>query len=113
MKSVQITYDAKVKIGTSYERGEACTQLDFLDDKVVESLIADLNSVLKYNPDFDYHKKKEWTTTWINNFKGTVCISIGQNEQERWPAYIVRVVGKGIDKKTGGPIEFATLQTGL
>lgn len=33
MKSVQITYDAKVKIGTSYERGEACTQLDFLDDK--------------------------------------------------------------------------------
>lgn len=75
--------------------------------------VADLNSVLKYNPDFDYHKKKEWTTTWINNFKGTVCISIGQNEQERWPAYIVRVVGKGIDKKTGGPIEFATLQTGL
>lgn len=46
MKSVQITYDAKVKIGTSYERGEACTQLDFLDDKVVESLIADLNAAL-------------------------------------------------------------------
>ena len=45
MKSVQITYDAKVKIGTSYERGEACTQLDFLDDKVVESLIADLNAL--------------------------------------------------------------------
>lgn len=75
--------------------------------------VADLNSVLKYNPDFDYHKKKEWTTTWIDNFKGTVCISIGQNEQERWPAYIVRVVGKGIDKKTSEPIEFATLQTGL
>lgn len=44
MKSIQITYDAKVKIGTSYERGEACTQLDFIDDKVVESLIADLNA---------------------------------------------------------------------
>lgn len=44
MKSIQITYDAKVKIGDNYERGEACTQLDFLDDKVVENLIADLNA---------------------------------------------------------------------
>lgn len=44
MKSIQITYDAKIKIGDSYELGEACTQLDFLDDKVVENLIADLNA---------------------------------------------------------------------
>lgn len=44
MKSIQITYDAKIKIGDSYEVGEACTQLDFLDDKVVENLMADLNA---------------------------------------------------------------------
>ncbi len=74
--------------------------------------VTDLSTVLKYNPDFDFHKARDWTTTWIENFKGTVTIKIDQNEQE-WPAYIVHVVGKGINKETGEPIEFDTVQTGL
>ena len=74
--------------------------------------VADLKTVLKYNPDFNFHKERDWTTTWIDNFKGTVTIKIDQNTEE-WPAYIVHVVGKGIDKETGEPIEFDTMQTGL
>ena len=74
--------------------------------------VADLSTVLKYNPDFNFHKEKDWTTTWVKNFKGIVTIKIDENEQE-WPAYIVHVVGKGVDKETGEPIEFDTRQTGL
>ena len=83
MKSVQITYDAKVKIGTSYERGEACTQLDFradaavpqpdfLDDKVVESLIADVNAA-------PAKQSSHWfdllqTLTFMNMLQGRIFI---------------------------------------
>lgn len=74
--------------------------------------VADLNSVLKYNPDFDYHKTKDWTTTLIKDFKGTVSIKITKNKEE-WPAYIVSVVGHGVNTKTGEPIDFYTGKTGL
>lgn len=69
--------------------------------------VADLNSVLKFNPNFDYHKTKDWTTTLIKNFKGTVSIKITKNKEE-WPAYIVSVVGHGVNTKTGEPIDFYT-----
>ena len=74
--------------------------------------VADLNSVLKFNPNFDYHKTKDWTTTLIKDFKGTVSIKITKNKEE-WPAYIVSVVGHGVNTKTGEPIDFYTEQTGL
>lgn len=74
--------------------------------------VADLNSVLKFNPNFDYHKTKDWTTTLIKDFKGTVSIKITKNKEE-WPAYIVSVVGHGVNTKTGEPIDFYTKQTGL
>ena len=74
--------------------------------------VADLNSVLKFNPNFDYHKTKDWTTTLIKNFKGTVSIKITKNKEE-WPAYIVSVVGHGVNTKTGEPIDFYTEQTRL
>lgn len=72
MKSVRITYDVKVKIGTSYERGEACTQLDFLDDKVVENLIADLNAA-------PAKQSSHWfdllqTLTFMNRLQGRIFI---------------------------------------
>lgn len=67
MKSIQITYDAKVKIGDNYERGEACTQLDFLDDKVVENLIADLNAA-----------PSEQSENWLNLIVALVHINILQ-----------------------------------
>lgn len=31
-----------------------------------------LDEVLSYNPNFDFHTKRPWTTTWIKDFHGTV-----------------------------------------
>lgn len=56
-----------------------------------------LDEVLRYNPDFNYHTEKLWTTTLIHDFHGTVEL---HREGEE-----VAVVGKGninfIGKQTG------------
>lgn len=46
-----------------------------------------LDEVLKYNPDFDYHTNRTWTTTWIKDFHGTIELQVEDGE--------VLVVGKG------------------
>lgn len=87
--------------------------------------VFDLSEVLKYNPDFDYHKEKLWTTTWIKDFKGTVQFIVEREEGEykadseyhkrgeKWEYYFVKVVGHGVNKVTGEPINFITMQTGF
>lgn len=81
--------------------------------------VLDLNEVLRYNPNFDYHINRPWTTTLIKDFKGTVQIVKEEdkwyNEKEkRWEYdYNVRVKGNGINKITGEPIIFISEQTGL
>jgi len=84
-----------------------------------------LDEVLKYNPDFDYHKEKSWTTTLIKNFKGTVQFVVVYTEGvyeesteyhkkgEKWEDYSVEVVGHGTNKETGEPINFVGKQTGF
>lgn len=84
-----------------------------------------LDEILKYNPDFDYHKERTWTTTLIPNFKGTVQFVVEHEEGvyeedceywkagDKWEEYSVHVVGHGINKKTGEPINFRSAQTGL
>lgn len=57
-----------------------------------------LDEVLKYNPDFDYHTERPWTTTLIKYFDGEVDFGVADGE--------VRVSGKG-------NIDFVGLQTGL
>lgn len=57
-----------------------------------------LDEVLKYNPDFDYHINRPWTTTWIKDFDGDVKFEKIYGE--------VRVVGKG-------NVNFSGRQTGL
>ena len=57
-----------------------------------------LDEVLKYNPDFDYHINRPWTTTLIKDFDGDVIFEVVENE--------VRVVGKG-------NVNFIGLQTGF
>ncbi len=84
-----------------------------------------LDDVLKYNPSYDDHIDKKWTTTWIKNFKGTVQFvvkevrwtldhdtSYGKKGDERVD-YQVEVVGHGVNKKTNKPINFVGRQTGL
>jgi hypothetical protein len=57
-----------------------------------------LSEVLAYNPDFDYHINRPWTTTLIKDFDGDVEITHRDGG--------VSVVGKG-------NINFYTTQTGL
>ena len=70
-----------------------------------------LDEVLKYNPEFDNHIKCPWTTTLIKNFEGTVQFIVSQGEKE--DDFNVSVIGHGINKKTGKPLNFFTTQTGL
>jgi hypothetical protein len=61
-----------------------------------------LSEVLAYNPKFDYHLNKPWTTTLIKDFDGDIEITHrGEGENRE-----VSVVGKG-------NINFYTTQTGL
>lgn len=103
---------------TQKEIGEFCA-----DAGLVSVFL--LDEVLKYNPDFDYHKEKSWTTTLIKNFKGTVQFVVVYTEGvyeesteyhkkgEKWEDYSVEVVGHGINKETGEPINFVGKQTGF
>lgn len=57
-----------------------------------------LDEVLKYNPDFDYHIERPWTTTLIKDFDGEVEFEVVDDA--------VRVVGNG-------NVNFVGLQTGI
>lgn len=57
-----------------------------------------LDDVLKYNPEFNYHTERNWTTSLIEDFDGDVEIVVdGEN---------VHVVGTG-------NVNFKTFQTGF
>lgn len=110
-----------------------CTVYDTDTKEAIGSFCADaglvsvflLDEVLKYNPGFDYHKERDWTTTLIPDFKGTVQFVVEHEEGvyeedsdywragDKWEDYSVHVVGHGINKKTGEPINFHSTQTGL
>lgn len=84
-----------------------------------------LEEVLRYNSDFDHHKKRTWTTALISDFKGTVQIVVEHTEGvygddsdyhkagDKWEDFSVHVVGHGINKKTGEPINFRSVQSSL
>lgn len=61
-----------------------------------------LDEVLKYNPSFNYHKEKPWTTTLIEDFDGYISINVKNINSEDE----VFVVGKG-------NTDFCTKQIGL
>lgn len=93
---------------TGEDLGEFCADAGLVS-------VFHLNEVLRYNPDFDYHEKWNWTTTLIPDFKGTVQFVVEQenNAGDIWEDYSVHVVGHGINKKTGKPVNFQSVQTGL
>lgn len=57
-----------------------------------------LDEVLEYNPDFDYHIERPWTTTLIKDFDGDVEFRVVDDE--------VKVVGNG-------NVNFVVFQTGI
>ncbi len=77
-----------------------------------------LDEVLKYNPDFNYHIERPWTTTLIKNFDGEIDFEIVHTEGvyeddtefhrkgEKWEDDSVSVVGRG-------NVNFKTVQTGF
>lgn len=88
----------------------SCTTYDDDSGKELGQFCADagmvavflLDDVLKYNPDFDYHLKREWTTTWIKNFTGEIWIERRHNDDGEDS---IHVVGRG-------NVNFSTEQTG-
>lgn len=58
-----------------------------------------LDEVLKYNPDFDYHINREWTTTLIKDFDGEVNYYVDSGDD-------ARIIGVG-------NINFFTSQVGI
>jgi hypothetical protein len=84
----------------------SCTVFNTDTDREIGKFCADagmvavflLDEVLQYNPKFNYHIDKPWTTTLIKNFEGDVSIDVVGEE--------VFVVGKG-------NINFKSTQTGL
>jgi hypothetical protein len=100
------TYDTNTK----KEIGNFCADAGLVS-------VMDLAIALKYNPDFNYHISKNWTTTLIKDFDGDVYFKIKhstyQYEGVLQDDYEVRIVGHGVNIKTNEPIDFETSQTGL
>ena len=71
-----------------------------------------LDEVLNYNPEYDDHINNTYCVTLIKDFKGTVQFTVEEESPDHGD-YIVRVVGKGVNKKTGLPLNFITSQTSL
>ena len=57
-----------------------------------------LDEVLKFNPKFDYHKERDWTTTLIKDFDGDIVYEVNGDEAQ------IRGTGN---------INFVTRQTGF
>ena len=115
----------KYLVSTTLYGDWSCTTFDY-EGKPIGEFCADaglvgvflLDEVLKYNPDFDYHITKPWTTTLIKNFTGKVWIEERHIEGEydedgynykkgdKWEDDVISVVGEG-------NINFYTIQTGL
>ena len=103
------TYDRlnKDDNGNDKQIGEFCS-----DSGMV--CVCDLESVLKFNPQFDCHVNNPRIVTWIKNFKGTARIKITEKMgKDHYLYYVVSIVGRGKDKETGAPIKFYTKQTGF
>lgn len=98
----------------------SCTTFRTENDEVLGEFCADaglvavflLDEVLKYNPDFDYHKERPWTTTLIKDFDGEIELDAvpvtykDEDNGEEYEDYEVRAIGTG-------NINFYTTQTGL
>ena len=76
-----------------------------------------LDEVLSYNPSFNYHLERKWTTSLIKDFKGSVQFVVHESNYEHggkiYTDYEVEVVGHGVNKCTGKPIDFIGGQTDL
>ena len=102
-----------------------CTTFDTDTNEVIGHFCADaglvgvflLDEVLKYNPAYTDLVNNNHTVTWVKDFKGTVRFVVNEEKFEynnkECTDYAVEVVGHGINKRTGKPINFVGKQTSL
>lgn len=103
----------------------SCTTFDMNTKQPIGEFCADggmvcvikLDDVFAFNPNFNYHTEKTWTTTLIKDFCGTVQFKVKEEpyeyEGKQEVDYIVFVEGHGVNKVTGEKIDFITSQTGF
>lgn len=111
----------------------SCTTYNTDNNQAIGAFSADtglvsvflLDEILKYNPEYKAHIESKWTTTWIRDFKGKVQIIVTHSEGvysetteyhsegDTWEDFSVEVVGHGVNKITGQPINFIGCQTGF
>ena len=76
--------------------------------------VAELSAVKAYAPDFD---ENQYCCAVIKDFDGTVQFKIEENnfvyDGRIITDHSVHVIGNGVNTKTGEPIRFRTIQTGL
>lgn len=65
-----------------------------------------LDEVLKYNPKFDYHINRKWTTTLIKDFDGEIEYFVSTHEYKGRKERTAHIIGVGNKN-------FCTLQTSL
>lgn len=112
-------WSCTVVTDTNEELGEFCADTGKVS-------VFQLDEVLKYNPDFNYHIEKPWTTALIKDFKGTVQFTVEEvrgvhkrdfgdtiKAGDTWVEHVVHVVGEGVNKVTGERISFKSSQTGF
>ena len=87
----------------------SCNTYNLDSKKIIGQFCADaglvgvflLDEVLKYNPNFDYHIKRPWTTTLIKDFHGIIELHLSRKSDNRFYSNInmaddeVEVIGKG------------------
>ena len=91
----------------------SCTTFEDKTEKELGQFCADagmvgvflLSEVLNYNPQFDYHTERPWTTTLIKNFKGTVYIERTSTKDDKY----IRVIGEGIASSGDGGLAAAKI----
>lgn len=98
----------------------SCTTINADNGKELGQFCADaglvsvflLEDVLAYNPDFDYHIKRPWTTTLIKDFNGDIKLEVVPFEYVD-DEYGEKVSGEEVRAIGNGNINFYTTQTGL
>lgn len=97
--------------------GEDSVQAKIYDDKIADASLniekigyfcADagmvavflLDEVLKYNPDFDYHINREWTTTLIKDFDGEINYYVDDEDVKvtTWCRYSYEVEAETLEE---------------
>jgi hypothetical protein len=93
---ITYNYDTKEKIG-------------YFSPEVGMIGVFNLSEVLVYNPMYSDHVNNSCDVTLIKDFKGSVRFIV-EEDKKSYNGYVLRVVGNGVNKSTGKPLNFVASQ---